>query len=65
MKTKITDEQFATLADQLNTTIHELVFAIQHAENDELEDAANCLATAQMTINQVADVIAPALATEA
>ena len=50
---KLSDGQFESIKDRLNSAIHELVFAVQHAEDDNLDDAATCLVTAQGTIEEV------------
>lgn len=47
---KLSDAQFESIKARLNSAIHELVFAVQHAEDDNLDDAATCLVTAQGTI---------------
>lgn len=55
MTMKLTDDQFEAIKASLNNAIHELVFAVQHASDDNLEDAATCLVTAQSTIEGVAE----------
>lgn len=50
---KISDAQFESIKTRLNAAIHELVFAVKHAEEDQLDDAATCLVTAQGTIEYV------------
>ncbi len=52
---KLTDAEFESLKARLNSAIHELVFACQMAEQDDLDDACTALATAQGTIEEVAD----------
>lgn len=51
--TDLTDAQLDAIRCSLNNAIHELVFATQHADQGDLDDAANCLMTAQGTIEQV------------
>jgi hypothetical protein len=53
-KTKLTDAQHESIEQRLNRAIHELVFAIKHAEDDELTEASECIMTAQSTIDEVA-----------
>jgi hypothetical protein len=57
---KLTDEQFEAIKTSLNQAIHELVFAVHHAEEDRLDDAATCLVTAQGTIESVAEQLVTA-----
>ncbi len=54
----LTDEEFQSLRESINNAIHELVFAAKHLEEDQIEDAANCLMTAQGTIESVAEQVA-------
>lgn len=51
----LSDQEFESIKSRLNSAIHELVFAVAQAEQDDLYDATTCLTTAQNTINQVAD----------
>jgi hypothetical protein len=53
----LTDAQFEALQASLNTAIHEIVFACQHACDDEFDDACTCLVTAQGTMDRVADAL--------
>lgn len=55
--TTLTDQEYEAHKSSLNNAIHELVFACQHIEQADLDDAANCLMTAQGTIEQVAEAI--------
>lgn len=55
---KMTDEQFEAFKGSVNETIHELVFAVQYADNDEVEEALNCLMTASGTLERVAEDLA-------
>lgn len=41
----------------LNASIHEIVFACQHMDQGDWDDAANCLMTAQSTIESVGEQI--------
>lgn len=52
---KITDEQFERIKETINTTIHELVMACQHCENDEIDSACDCLVTCQSNLDAVAN----------
>lgn len=54
----VTDAQFEGLKTRLNDTIHELVFACQFLDDDQLEDAANALMTAQGTVEECAEEVA-------
>ncbi len=54
---KLTDPQFAEIERRLNNAVHELVFTIKHCEDDQLDDASNCLMTVSSVINEVADEI--------
>jgi hypothetical protein len=51
------DSDLDLIRSSLNNAIHELVFAVQHADQGDLEDATNCLMTAQGTIDQVAELL--------
>lgn len=52
---KLTDAEFESMKTRLNAAIHEIVIACQFAEQDDLDDACTSLATAQGTIEEVAD----------
>lgn len=52
--TSLTNDEFESVKRRLNAAIHEIVFACHHAEEDNLEDAANCLMTAQGVLEEVA-----------
>ena len=54
----LTDAEFETIKALLNDTIHELVFAVQLLEQDDLYDALTCLTTAALTIEVVSLEIA-------
>jgi hypothetical protein len=55
--TKIDDKTHAEVERLLNCAIHELVFACKHCEEDQPEDANNCLITAQMNIEQANELL--------
>lgn len=55
---KIPDAKFEELKASMNAAIHEVVFACAHLEQDELDDAAQGLMTAQDTLDRVAEAIA-------
>lgn len=55
---RLTDVEFRDLRESINNAIHELVFAAKHLEDDQVEDAAQCLMTAQGTIETVAERVA-------
>jgi hypothetical protein len=52
---KLTEVEIEAMKASLNNAIHELVFACQHMDQDDMEDAAVCLMTAQGTIESVAN----------
>ncbi len=54
----LTDAEFEAIKARLNDTIHELVFAVQHLDQDDLDDALTCLVTAQGIIEAVSEEIA-------
>ena len=56
---KITDEQFEEIRTTINTTIHELVMACHHAEEDEIDEALDCLVTCQSNIESVTTQLVP------
>lgn len=49
------EAQLQEIERRLNATIHELVFAMAHAGDGNFDDACTCLATAQGTIEAVAE----------
>ena len=51
----VSDAKYEAIKARLNAAIHELVFACQHLEQDEPDDAAVCLMTAQGTIESVSE----------
>jgi hypothetical protein len=52
---KLTEAEINEIRASLNNAIHELVFACQHLDQDDMEDAAVCLMTDQGTIESVAN----------
>jgi hypothetical protein len=57
---KLTDAEIEEMKASLNNAIHELVFACQHLDQDDMEDASVCLMTAQGTIETVANRVVKA-----
>ena len=55
VRPKISDALHAEVERLLYCAVSELVFAIKHAQHDELDDACTCLVQATKNINQVAD----------
>ena len=51
----LTDREFEDIKRLINATIHELVMACHHAEEDQLEEAQNALMTAQGNLDRVAE----------
>jgi predicted RecB family endonuclease len=51
---KLSDQQFEAVKESINNTIHELVMACHHAEEDEIESAQECLMTCQGNLETVA-----------
>lgn len=49
---RVPDAVHARIEDLCNKAIHELVFACQHSDQDDVEDACHCLIQAQMNIEQ-------------
>lgn len=47
------DAKFEDFKARLNNTIHELVFAIQHMDQGDFDDAQNCLVAAGLGITSV------------
>jgi len=54
---RLSDAKFEELKGRLNNAIHEIVFACHHLEDDQLDDAATCLVTAQATVENVAEEV--------
>lgn len=57
-KERLSDAEFEALKSTINQTIHELVFACQHLDQDDLEDAQQCLMTAQGNLERVGEKLA-------
>ena len=55
----VPEPELEDIKRQVNATIHELVFVCHHADNDAVEDAMNCLMTAQGTLDAVAARMIP------
>lgn len=55
MSDRLSEPEYEEIKASLNNAIHEIVFAVQHAGDDNFEDAAACLLTVQMTIDRVAE----------
>jgi hypothetical protein len=53
----LTDKEYESIEQRMNSAIHEIVFACKHAEDDELEEASDCLMTAQSVLDGVAQEI--------
>jgi hypothetical protein len=51
----ISDQKFEELKAVINTTIHELVAVCSHMEDNEIEDACQCLMTCQGNLDRVAE----------
>ena len=43
----LTDAQFGQIENLLNCAIHEAVFALKHAEDDQHDDALTCITQVQ------------------
>lgn len=52
--------QLEEIERNINATIHELVFAQQHAEQDDYDDASTCLVQCQMNIERVNEMLVQA-----
>lgn len=57
MKT-LTDQQFEEYKRRLYSAVQEICVSIEHLEHDDLEDANNCLMTAQATVEAVNEELA-------
>lgn len=53
MSATLSDTEFESVKSRLNAALHELVFATKHADDDQLEEALNCLCIAGLTIETV------------
>jgi hypothetical protein len=54
----ISDKQFEAIERLGNCAIHEIVFALHHAEDDQQLEAAESLMTAQQNLEQIAAALA-------
>lgn len=55
----IPDKKLEELKELINTTIHELVFAVQLAEDNEIDSAQNAIMTPQGNLERVAHELVP------
>jgi hypothetical protein len=55
---KLSDAEFEEFKRRLNEAIHEIVFAAQHLDQDDTDEALTCLVTAGGTLEEVANEIA-------
>jgi hypothetical protein len=39
----LTDKEYESIEQRMNSAIRKIVFACKHAEDDELEEASDCL----------------------
>jgi hypothetical protein len=53
------DQTFDELHHLVNATIHELVMACKHAEDDQVEDAMQVLMTCQGNLDRAAELLLP------
>ncbi len=58
MKKPITDAEAAEWVRILDLTIHELVFAAHHVEEDNVDDAQTCMVTAQENLSRIDEALA-------
>ena len=52
---ELSDEVFEDFKTRINDTIHELVFAVQHMDQGDVEEAQNCLFTAGLSLEAVSN----------
>lgn len=52
---ELSDEVFEDFKTRINDTIHELVFAVQHMDQGDVEEAQNCLVTAGLSLEAVSN----------
>lgn len=57
MSATISDRQFRRIERLINATIHELVFACNHAEANGIEEASDAIMTAQGNLDTIAAII--------
>ncbi len=53
----ISDALFEQLKETINISIHELVFAAQFLDDDEIEEAQNCLTTIALNVESLQNQI--------
>jgi len=53
----LTDAQFGQIENLLNCAIHEAVFALKHAADDQHDDALTCISQVQANAEAAADII--------
>lgn len=54
---RLSDQEYAEVERLMNRSIHETVFALHHAEEDEIEAAAQCLMTARGNLECATEMI--------
>lgn len=54
----IPDKEMGEIKALGNQAIHEIVFMLHHAEDDQPADAQECLTAAALNLDQVSDLIA-------
>lgn len=60
IKFNIDDQSFEEIERLANAAIHELVFAIQHTEQDEPVEAGHCLDQVVLNVDSISDLLAEA-----
>lgn len=53
----LSNQNFEEIKSLANSTIHELVFMVQHAEDNQLDDAINCMDAVNLNIHQITDLL--------
>jgi hypothetical protein len=53
----LTNEQHEEIERSINATIHELVFAQQHIDQDDFDDASTLLVQCQMNLDRLNEII--------
>lgn len=54
---RISNTEHAEIERLCNCAIHEIVFAVQHSDQDDVDDACQCLMTAQGNLERVAEML--------
>ena len=57
---RLSDRKLRVFERLANATIHELVFACHHAEDDQLQDCGDSLATCSLNLDQLQSLLAHA-----